>query len=263
VTTVPDRLPLSIALTCKNSQGVLPRLLACATPIASEIVAVDSGSTDQTLALLHTANARVIHSPWLGYVKTKQIAIDACTQPWVLLLDSDESIEPALAASLRRVLGQPRADGPKGYMVNRVVFYRDRPLRYAWQPEWRLRLFQRGAGFQAGIDPHDYVELRESGKPAARMAPKLDGMLRHDSFVTFAEQLEKQNRYARIMAMQLAEQGRRSNAARMVISTAGAFFKQLVLRRAFLDGKPGVLAAAASAHQALAKHAMLIELGQK
>lgn len=258
-----DTLPLSIALTCKNSQGVLPRLLASVTPLAKEIIAVDSGSTDQTLSLLENAGAKVIHSPWLGYVKTKQIAIDACSQPWVLLLDSDESVEPELARSLQRVLAQPPANTPPGYMINRVVFYRDKPLRHAWQPEWRLRLFQRGMGHQAGIDPHDYVELRAPGQPPTRVAPKLTGILRHDSFATFAEQLEKQNRYAKIMATQLAQQGRTSSTSRLVISTAGAFIKQLILRRAFLDGTPGILAAAASAHQALAKHAMLMELSKK
>jgi glycosyltransferase involved in cell wall biosynthesis len=260
VHTPASPLPLSIALTCKNSQAVLPRLLTSVASLASEIIAVDSGSTDGTISLLEQHAARVIHSPWLGYVKTKQIAIDACTQPWVLLLDSDESIEPDLAASLRRALATPTPTTPPGYMLNRVVFYQNTPLRYAWQPEWRLRLFQRGLGHQAGVDPHDYIELRPHGQAPLRTAPKLTGILRHDSFATFAEQLEKQNRYARIMATQLAQQGKTSSASRLVISTAGAFFKQLVLRRAFLDGTPGVLAAAASAHQALAKHAMLLEL---
>src|SRR5690349_21290144 len=135
-------MPLSVSIICKNSESTIGRTLESIAGLATEIVAVDSGSADGTIPLLERHNARIIRSPWLGYVKTKQLALDYCSGPWVLCLDSDESPLPDLAAAIR---GAVEADDPQaaGYRVNRKVYYRDRPLDHVWQPEWRLRLVRK------------------------------------------------------------------------------------------------------------------------
>src|SRR4029077_4245626 len=89
---------LSVAIVCKDNAATIGRTLDSVRGLAGEIVAVDSGSTDGTIGMLDAAGARVIRSEWLGHVKTKQKAMEACTRDWVLCLDSDESLEPELAA---------------------------------------------------------------------------------------------------------------------------------------------------------------------
>src|SRR5690606_18481587 len=81
-------LPLSVAIVCRNNERTIGRTLESVRGMAAEIVAVDSGSTDGTIDLLEQAGARVIRSEWLGHVKTKQMALEACSQEWVLCLDS-------------------------------------------------------------------------------------------------------------------------------------------------------------------------------
>lgn len=250
-----ERLPISIAIVCKDSAATIGRTLESVRPWADEIVAVDSGSRDGTIAMLEAAGARVIASEWLGHIRTKQKALEACTRPWVLCLDSDESVEPELAASIAAAV-RGGAGGPSGYSMNRRTYYRDRPLRHAWQPEWRLRLVKRGSASWGGHDPHDVLRLHAGQGDAARLA----GHLRHDSFPTFTEHLRKQWFHATTMAASLHAAGKRGSYLSLIASPPGAFIKQLVLKRGFLDGYAGWLAAASTACAALIKHAALIEL---
>ncbi|MFN0133502.1 MAG: glycosyltransferase family 2 protein [Phycisphaerales bacterium] len=265
-------MPLSVAIVCRNNEPTIGRTLESVAGLADEIVAVDSGSTDGTIGLLERHGARVIASAWLGHVATKQKALEACTREWVLCLDSDESLEPDLRRAVEEVIRRGES-GPSGYEVNRVVYYRGRALRHAWQPEYRLRLVRRGRARWTGLDPHDKLELLGSAGRGHQESTgavegswhggRLLGTLRHDSISTFAEFLAKQAQHARTMAESLHREGTRGSVARLCVSPAGAFLKQIVLKRAFLDGWPGWLAAASSASGALMKHAMLIELSRR
>ncbi|MBX3386726.1 MAG: glycosyltransferase family 2 protein [Phycisphaeraceae bacterium] len=254
----PTPLPLSVAIVCKDNERTIGRTLDSIHGLAAEIVAIDSGSTDRTIDLLESRSARVIRHDWLGHVRTKQLALDACAQPWVLCLDSDESLLPPLRDALTAALRSPEAADPtsrlNGFILNRKTFYRGAPLNHAWQPEPRLRLVRRGCARWGGLDPHDKLELT-----SGRSAP-LPGDLRHDSFESFAEHLRKQWSHASTMARSLHASGVRGSRASLLVSPTGAFFKQLLLKRGFLDGLPGWLAAASAASAALTKHAVLLEL---
>jgi glycosyltransferase involved in cell wall biosynthesis len=246
-------LDLSIAIVCKDNQATIGPTLESVRGLASEIVAIDSGSTDQTIPMLEATGARVLRSPWLGHVKTKQLALESCARAWVLCIDSDESVEPELAASIRQALSTA-SEQALGFEINRRTYYKSRPLKYVWQPEWRLRLVRRGKAKWGGFDPHDKLELL-SGQ-----STRLPGILRHDSFPTFEEHLRKQWHHASTMARSLHSAGVRSSRLRLLTSPAGAFIKQLILKRGFLDGTPGWLAASSTASAALIKHAVMLEL---
>lgn len=243
---------LSVAIVCKNNASTIGRTLESVRDLAGEIVAVDSGSTDGTIEMLELDGARVIRSEWLGHVRTKQKALEACSREWVLCLDSDESAEPDLAASIRSALAATPAHS--GFAVNRVTYYRGSPLRHVWQPEWRTRLVKRTQAKWGGFDPHDVLDVTSGS------VGRLSGWLRHDSFPTFAEHMRKQWHHATTMAQSLHAAGVRGSYLRLLTSPTGAMLKQLVLKRGFLDGYPGWLAAASTAVAAMIKHATLIEL---
>lgn len=264
----PAPLPnLSVAIVCKDNIATIWRTIESVHDLASEIVAIDSGSTDGTIELLERRGVRVIKSDWLGHIKTKQKALEACTREWVLCLDSDESIDVHLVEAVRDIVnGQLK--GPTetdGWEVLRVTFYKGQPLWHVWQPEWRLRLVRRGKAQWGGFDPHDQLRMiggaranrlnlwRQLGKPH-------QCFIRHDSFPTFSEHMRKQWSHATTMAKSLHAAGQRGSYARLLISPPGAFIKQTFLKRGFLDGYPGWLAGASAAVAALVKHATLIEL---
>jgi len=247
---------LSVAIVCKNNQSTIGRTLDSLQGLAAEIVAVDSGSTDATIEMLEAAGARVIRSDWLGYVRTKQLAVDHCTRGWVLVVDSDESLDNPLRASIRDALDR---DDPSvaGYWVNRKVWYNGRFLEHAWQPEWRLRLVRRERLLCAGEDPHDKLVIAGEGQTRT---DRLRGTMRHDSFTSFAEHLGKQVGHARTGARSRFEAGQRGSVARVVLSPAGAMFREVVLKGAWRDGWAGWLAAASTTAGTLMKHMMLLEL---
>lgn len=250
-------LPLSVAIVCKNNASTIGRTLDSIKSLAAEIVAVDSGSTDDTIPMLERAGARVIPSVWLGHVKTKQLALEACAQPWILCLDSDESVEPELARQITRVLA-PDATGETssvgGYELNRKIFYAGKFLNHTYQPEWRLRLVRKDAAAWGGLDPHDKLSLINTGQ-----VQRLRGDLRHDSWTTIADHLSKQVGHARVSAESLLREGRRTSGPRLVVSTVGALFKQVVLRSAWRDGWRGWAAAGSAAAGTLMKHVILLE----
>lgn len=251
-------LPLSISIVCRDNEATLPRVLESIRGLASEVIALDSGSTDGTIPLLRSHGVTVVEQPWLGFVKQKQAALERCTRPWVLHLDSDESLEPALRASIESALAR---DNPQvaGYEMNRKVWYAGSFLEHAWQPEWRLRLVRREAARWTGDDPHDALEMIAPGRRVERLA----GDLRHDSIPSLAEFLEKQARHARVAARAQHARGRRGSIASLVFSPLGEFAKQMVARAAWRDGWRGWAAASASSAAVAMKHACLLELSRR
>lgn len=251
----PGELDLSVSIVCKNNRDTIEQVIQSISGLAAEIIAVDSGSTDGTIEILESSGVKVIRSEWLGYVKTKQKALDACSKSWVLSLDSDESLEPVLAQSIRTFI-EKNESGVDGARLNRQIWYRGKPLAHAWQPEWRLRLVRREMAEWRGLDPHDKLELTQT---SGRII-NLKGQLRHDSFSSFAEHLESQARCARIMAQSLHEHGQGTSYLRPWLSALTAFLKQILIRGAWLDGRAGWLAVNRAATSAFIKHVVLLEL---
>jgi len=200
-------MSLSVVIICKNSESTIGRTLASVAGLATEIVALDSGSTDTTIAQLEREGARVERIEWLGHIATKQLALEAAGCDWILSIDSDESLEPDLAEAIRRFVER---DDPTlaAARVNRKTWYAGRPLNFTWQPELRLRLVRRAdvlAGLAAwgGINPHDklvvsYKGDRQPSDPARAGRPAkivdLPGTLRHDSFTNMRAHLSKPRR---------------------------------------------------------------------
>ncbi|MCB9838604.1 MAG: glycosyltransferase family 2 protein [Phycisphaeraceae bacterium] len=251
-------LPLSVAIVCKNNESTIGRTLESVAGLASQIVAVDSGSADGTIALLESHGAEVIRSEWLGHIRTKQKALELCAQPWILCLDSDESIEPALRES---VIAAVRADDPAfaGYEINRKVWWSGVWLNHAWQPEWRLRLVRRGRAHWGGYDPHDALLLSAPSDRAGRIR----GDMRHESFHSITHHLEGQIRHARRAAESYLAMGRTGGPLSLIFSPVSAWFKQLVLKQAFRDGWRGWAAASSTACATLMKHIILLELADE
>lgn len=248
---------LSVSIVCCNNEDVIGRTLESIKGLPAEIVAVDSGSTDNTLPMLEAAGCRIINQSWLGYVKQKQFALNACTRPWVLHLDSDESLEPDLVDSICNAVER---DDPKhgGYYINRKIFYAGKLLQHAWQPEWRLRLVRKAHAQWSGYDPHDHLTITTDTLTTAR----IKGDMRHDAIPSIGSFLARQVKHSEIAAQSYLEMGKSPRVSKLITSPAGAYIKQVVRRGAWRDGWRGHVAAAATAAAALMKHAIFIELAR-
>src|ERR1700728_923809 len=106
-------LSVSAAVICLNEAACIGKCLESLRDCA-EIVVVDSGSTDATAAIVDGLvqrgfPIRLIHQPWLGYARQKQLALDLATQPWVFSIDADEWLDEDLRATLPRLMAGDEA----------------------------------------------------------------------------------------------------------------------------------------------------------
>lgn len=231
-------LPLSIFLIVKDEADRLPRTLAAVAGLAAEMLVVDSGSTDATVALAEAAGARVLHQPFLGYGPQKRFAEEQCRHDWLLNLDADEVLPPELVTELRALFagGAPPLDGYRLRIAE--VFPGEgtpHPLAYALKP---VRLYRRSKGRYSASPVHDRVEFGADARIGS-----LKGTVHHFSVSSLGDQIAKLNRYTDRQAADLAARGRHVPTWRIFVEFPAAFFKAYVLRRHFVRGVYGVMTA--------------------
>jgi glycosyltransferase involved in cell wall biosynthesis len=156
---------------------------------ADEIVVLDSGSGDDTVAIARRLGARVIETDWPGHVAQKNRGLAEASHPWVLSIDADERVGPELAASIQAAL--EREPEVLGFEVARRNHWLGKRLRAGgWYPDRRLRLVRKDAARWVGTDPHDRLQVQG---PTARLAGDLD----HHPYRDLEEHLDTIDRYTR------------------------------------------------------------------
>lgn len=238
------RAPLSAVFITKDAANVLAPALE-SVEFADEILIVDSGSTDRTVAIAREHGARVIQHPWLGFGPQKQFAVSAAKHAWVLCLDSDERVSVDLRVSIEREIAQPRA---RVYAMPRCNRFMGRWLRHGeGYPDWSVRFFHRDFARWSDDPVHERVI---SETPVAR----LQGDLLHESAETLATYLAKQRRYTSLQADELVKASFAGNLVRMLASPIVRFVRFYVFKAGFLDGLPGLAHIAIGAWTSAAKY---------
>jgi glycosyltransferase involved in cell wall biosynthesis len=243
------RQPLSVAIITLNAASQLAACLDSAR-FADEIVVVDSGSTDGTQALAERLGARVIQQEWLGFGRQKQFAVEAARHDWVLCLDADERVTPALQASMEIALQSPSTAAFRFPRCNRFL---GRYLKHGeGYPDRSLRLFDRRQARWSNDAVHEKVE---TDCPIGDLA----GDLLHDSAESLASYLTKQNRYTTLAAEMALAAGKRANFGRIAFSPLIRFIKFYVVRQGFRDGLPGLIHIAIGCFNTFMKYSKMLE----
>ena len=94
---------ISVVVVCKNEADVIEQLVKTVQPVSDDIVIYDNGSTDGTIGILEKCNVRLYQGEWLGYGKTKSMAISLARHDWILSLDADESLDSRLQEELKHL----------------------------------------------------------------------------------------------------------------------------------------------------------------
>ena len=248
-------LALSAAIICLNEAACIGKCLESLRDFA-EIVVVDSGSSDATLAIVDEFirrgfPIRLINQAWLGYARQKQFALDQATQPWVFSIDADEWLDDDLRASLPRLM---TADpSVAGWKVRRslTLYGRSQPVSRWTRPEHILRLVRRGrARFDPALIVHEGLTA-EGETPIARQ-----GLLRHERALPLDEQMKKEIAYARLKAEQRLKQGRKPSALKLMFNPPIYFLRIFFWNRFFLCGWAGFIHAATGAMYSLMTEAI-------
>jgi glycosyltransferase involved in cell wall biosynthesis len=231
-TTPRPRLTIGI-LTMNEAR----RIEACirSTQFADEVIVVDSGSSDNTVALAQQLGAQVhTHADWQGFAEQRNRLLRYCTGDYVFFLDADELIQPDLQAEIQAAVLSNRPEVWETYWLE-VAF--GRPLRRVVSRKSLPRLFRRDMliGFDGVV--HEHANLSD---PQARRHV-FKSPLWHYSRETIHDSLKKLTQYAMLGAAKRAKKNRRGGVLRGLLSSLWMFIRLYIFKRAFLEGGPGFL----------------------
>ncbi len=227
---------------------------ACLASVAwaDEVVVVDSGSTDDTVAIARHHSARVEVRSWPGYGAQRNYAASIASHDWILSIDADERVSPELAAEIQRIL---TSDPPhRGYRMPRVTWYLGRWIRATdWYPDDQLRLYDRRAGRWNDRRVHESLVL--DGE-----AGLLHHELQHFAYRDISHHLATIDRYTTLAAEQRVEEGRRGALAGLMMHPPFAFLRNYVLKRGFTLGVAGLLISVLNSYYVFLKMAKAWEM---
>lgn len=247
-------------------------MTACLKSVAfaDDIWVVDSGSTDRTAEIAVSFGARVVEFDYHGgFPKKKNWALGNLPfkHEWILLIDADERVTPELEGEIRSVLAEDR--GIDGYYINRKLIFLGRWIRHCgWYPSWNLRLFRHRLGRYEKLEAED---VENAGDVEVHEHVVLDGQtaylkqdLLHEDFKSVYHFVERHNRYSNWEAKVYHNFATGiDGASRIEASLFGPplarkrYLKRLwvrlpfrpllrfiwmyIVRRGFLDGRPGLI----------------------
>jgi glycosyltransferase involved in cell wall biosynthesis len=226
-------LPLSVFLIARDEAARLPATLD-ALGFADEVVLLDSGSTDATLEIARARGARVEQRPFEGYGAQKAHAEALCRHDWVLNLDADEVVSPALAAEIRGLFagGLP---APGAWRVRILTVYPGDAAPRPFANDYNVvRLYHRAAGSYSTHPLFDRVTLTGGVRPGQLRAP-----VHHHAITSWAHFVEKENRYTTFQAQTARARPRWRLLLRLPVEMPLAFLKFYILRRHVSGGWKG------------------------
>ena len=247
---------LSVILITRNEEANLADCLASLEGIAQQIVVVDTNSSDHTLEIAKTHGA-VIAQPtdWPGFGPQKNRALDLATGEWVLSLDADERLTPALRSEIMTAIHHSAQ--VDCFAIPRLSWYCGRFIRHSgWSPDYVDRLFKRGTARFSDDLVHE--RLIPNGQVA-----KLKNPMLHYSFMNYSQVLQKIDRYSTASAEQAFSKGKKSSPLTAVLHGIWAFTRTYFLRLGFLDGPQGFALAISNGQGTYYRYMKLWQLHQE
>ena len=246
---------LSVILITRNEEANLDDCLASLEGIAQQIVVVDTNSTDRTLEIAKSHGA-VVSQPtdWPGFGPQKNRALDLATGDWVLSLDADERLTPALRAEI--VTAIHHSAHVDCFAIPRLSWYCGRFIRHSgWNPDYVDRLFRKGTAHFSDDLVHE--RLIPQGQVA-----KLENPMLHFSFMNYSQVLQKVDRYSTASAEQAFAKGKTSSPLKAILHGAWSFIKTYIIRAGFLDGAQGFALAMSNSQGTYYRYLKLWQLCQ-
>jgi glycosyltransferase involved in cell wall biosynthesis len=226
---------LTVLIPCKDEIQHIRACIDSVRPIADEILVADSGSTDGTLDVVHSlGGCRVIEREYVNSADFKNWAIPQARHQWVMVVDADERVTPALAGEIERLLAdEPACDG---YSLRRDNFFLGHPIRHCgWNTARLIRLFRREGSQYQTRRVHANVVVA-SGKIGELLQP-----LVHHTALDLDRFVNKQHRYATWSALDAYDVGKRASWLRLLTHAPLRFLQLFVIRGGWLDGRAGVV----------------------
>ena len=248
------RPPLSLILITKDNARTLKRCLESADFVDEKIL-LDSGSRDETLAIARVAGCRITETAdFPGFSAQKQRALERVTTDWVLALDADEWIEPALKVEMLAALDDP--GDAAGFEMPRHSSFCGQVLRHGdWGRDRVVRLVRRNRARYGGGLVHDRIQVD------GRIVPLASPLL-HEAVFDLEQALWRMNYYSTLTASERHKAGRKASLAGAVGHGFWTFFRSYVLRGGFRDGPEGFFQALTAGEGSFYRYAKMLLLAR-
>ena len=247
-------MSLSVIIITKNEAL---NIRACLESVAwaDEIIVVDSGSTDDTVAIAREFTLHVYQHDWPGFGAQKNRALGYASMDWVLSLDADECVTPDLRREVEAAIRNP--DLNAAFKIPRLSSFCGRFMRHSgWWPDYVTRLFRRGMAQFSEDLVHERVIVTGS-------IGKVGQPLLHEAFRDLEELLTKINQYSTASALMLHKKNSSASLRKAVGHALWAFLRTYIIRAGFLDGREGFMLAVSTAEGTYYRYLKLMLISRK
>lgn len=238
-------------VTTLNEERKIRECIQSLQNVCSEIIIVDSLSSDDTQTIAKEMGAKVIEQSYLGDGLQKNVGIPYATNDWILNIDADERLTPEAIEQIKLLdLNGSQHDA---YAFRRRNYIGSRWIKQCgWYPDYCIRLFDRRQT--------KFAEVKQHASVQASNPKRLDGDLIHYSFDNIGQLFAKPGRnFSSRAAKIMYQKGKRANSFSPFIHGASAFIRKYIFQRGFLGGVDGMTVALSSSINSYLKYAKLLE----
>lgn len=231
-------MQITVAINTLNAEKFLAQVLESVKK-CDEILICDMHSEDRTLEIAKHYGAKVIFHERTGYVEpARNFLIQNAKNPWVLLLDADETVSEELLLELenRKNSGQEQA-----FAIARKNYFMGRFMHGAY-PDYNIRFFKRDLIYW----PEEIHSNPQINGKVGKLPPLKHLAINHLANDSLDDILKKTNSYTN---QEIQRRGaKKANILKLFFSPFGRFVKHYFIKKGFLDGVPGFLFATTKAH---------------
>ena len=239
---------ISLFIIAHNEERNIAKCILSARNLVSEVIVVDSFSTDKTTLICRDLGAQVFTRAFDGFTNQKNFALSKVSCGWALSLDADEVLTPELAEEIKQAVKSNKADG---YELTRVNDFLGKRMRHSGiKAEHILRLVRtEKAEFKGGLV---HEKLHVDGKTA-----RLKNVFVHHPYDSIESYFDKFNKYTTLAAQTMFEKGKKVCLLRVLLTVPFEFARRYVLKAGFLDGIRGLIWASFSCFYVFVKYMKL------
>lgn len=242
----------SVYIICKNEEKHIKRVLESVKDF-DEIILVDSGSIDNTLEIAKDYTKNIYHQDWIGFAKQKEYARSLCSNEWVLNLDADEELTNELKNEIIKTIDENKIDGLN---IKISSLYLGKFNNEKSKFNRRIRFFRKSLGYYPEKLVHESIVVNGKIK-------KAKSFIYDYGTIDLKTHIDKVNAYSSLRAEEKLKKNKRSSLLKLLFVFPLSFFKSYVIKRGFLNGTRGFIAAVNNSFYAFLKEAKLYELWNK
>lgn len=228
-----QKYKISAIVPCYNESHNIVEVLKSVN-FCDEIILVDSNSTDNSVDLARPMIDKLLVRDYIHSASQKNWAIPQASNEWILLVDADERVTPALKEEIITLFNRIDEEPHVGYWIGRLNFFMGKQVRYSgWKNDKVIRFFKKSKCRYENKEVH--AEIIADGSIGS-----LNHKLTHYKYVGIDAHIKKLQRYATHQAVDYDHKTGKITPYHLVLKPLWSFFKHYILQLGFLDGFVGL-----------------------